>query len=548
MKAKSIGLSLALSLSLVLGAVAWGQASQGRAMSVKQSEQRQDWQHPMTGEQVTLWFDGQQTKVSRGQRTTLLPAPAFNEAENLAQIREMLKDQFRWDVMSVPRWRDQFVSGAANLTEAKKSFQAQGFPLKLWDDIDAFLKATGQRIPTDGPPALPESYAGNLMVSEDGTVTVTWYKEGKPVETVIRLSDPRWNDNLLIHPTPELQAKYENLYLTQPIGVSPPPADTPLREQASQVRQQGYLRLTSRVGGRLWLPASLEPHRAALEASEKPVLRLGASVGHLPQPWESKVGGVPYRLKGTPWPMSTEKRPRPLVFLAQVNLGQVNKGGQALPDFPREGLLQFFILNSEFMGADAMFGPDGSNSDLSGLEGNYRVLYIPQVTQDIAKLETGVPRPEYNPDEVARLKASGYPSLIGDTNLIWDLLPFDMVRSYPPPAVALNALADREPMSGADNLSNRLIKNLWQGQESGVDLASDLYDLSPGGHKLGGYPDFTQSDPRRNPAEWTLLLQLDSDPALKLMWGDVGTANFFIRPADLKKRDFSHVAYHWDCG
>jgi uncharacterized protein YwqG len=30
------------------------------------------------------------------------------------------------------------------------------------------------------------------------------------------------------------------------------------------------------------------------------------------------------------------------------------------------------------------------------------------------------------------------------------------------------------------------------------------------------------------------------------MWGDSGTGTFFIRRADLKKRDFSKVAYYWD--
>lgn len=552
MKSRRIGLVIAFGLSLGLGAFAWGQggaASQEEKVGVRQPEQRQDWQHPSSGEKVTLWFDGQQTKINRGQKTDILPPPAFNEAEEMARTREMLKEQFRWDVLSVPRWRNEFVSGAANLAEAKKAFQAQGFPLKLWDDIDAFLQATGRRVPTDGPPTMPENYAGGLTVAGDGTVMVTRYQAGKPVESVIHLNDPQWKDNLLIHPTPELQARYENLYLTQPVGVSPPSADTPFREQSSHLRRQGYLRLTSRQGGRLWLPAALEPHRAALEASEKPVLRLGANVGHQPQLWDSKVGGVPYRPKGAAWPMSTEKHPRPLVFLAQVNLGQVNKGGQALPDFPHEGLLQFFILNSEFMGADAMFGTDGGNSDLSGVEGNYRVLYIPHVIQDASKLETGVPKPEYNPDEVARLKASGYTSLIGDTSLIWDLLPFDNVKSFPPPAVALNYVADREPVSGADNLATTVLgKDLWKGAETGADPASELYDLSPGGHKVGGYPDFTQNDPRRNPKDWVLLFQLDSDPALNLMWGDVGTANFFIRPADLKKQDFSHVAYHWDSG
>lgn len=197
---------------------------------MKRPQQRQDWQQPSTGERVTLQFDGQHTSLGRAGKVEVLPQPAFNEAEELARTREMLKEHFRWDVMDVPRWRDQFVSGASSVAEARRAFQAQGFPLKLWDDIDAFLKATGQRVPKDGPTEMPEAYAGGFSLSGDGIITLHRYENGKPVESTLRLSDPQWKDNLLIHPTPELRARYENQYLTQQVSVDPPPADTPFRE------------------------------------------------------------------------------------------------------------------------------------------------------------------------------------------------------------------------------------------------------------------------------------------------------------------------------
>ena len=31
------------------------------------------------------------------------------------------------------------------------------------------------------------------------------------------------------------------------------------------------------------------------------------------------------------------------------------------------------------------------------------------------------------------------------------------------------------------------------------------------------------------------------------MWGDVGEAVFMIRADDLAARDFSRVAFYWDC-
>ena len=70
------------------------------------------------------------------------------------------------------------------------------------------------------------------------------------------------------------------------------------------------------------------------------------------------------------------------------------------------------------------------------------------------------------------------------------------------------------------------------------------------GSKLGGYPFFTQEDPRTYgdyPTFDTLLLQIDTDDELDIMWGDSGVANFFIALEDLKKRNFSKVLYNWDC-
>ncbi|MEJ9248411.1 DUF1963 domain-containing protein, partial [Bacillus thuringiensis] len=89
-------------------------------------------------------------------------------------------------------------------------------------------------------------------------------------------------------------------------------------------------------------------------------------------------------------------------------------------------------------------------------------------------------------------------------------------------------------------------------EENNTELG-ELYDdlCKDQGHKIGGYPFFTQTDPR----EWEekyqqhdiLLLQIDTDDSLNIMWGDSGVANFFIRKEDLLNLDFSNVIYNWDC-
>ena len=73
--------------------------------------------------------------------------------------------------------------------------------------------------------------------------------------------------------------------------------------------------------------------------------------------------------------------------------------------------------------------------------------------------------------------------------------------------------------------------------------------LSNWGHKLLGYPCFTQWDPRGddyNERYNTLLFQMDSEVP-DLLWGDCGVANFFINLDKLKNLDFTDVLYNWDC-
>ncbi|GAA5513288.1 hypothetical protein Dcar01_02021 [Deinococcus carri] len=470
---------------------------------------RHEWQHPVTGERITLTFAEGVTRLERGRGAAELPGPAFDE---VAALREAQEQVGQWDPFALRHLREMAKAGVFQENGRTLGVEDLGFPARLWEELAAFEHELERQ--------------GGLTVTHDE-------KSG----------------SLLWNPTPAMRERFRQLMAGR-VQVSAPPADTPFHQKSQELRQEGFLRLTSRnAGGSLWLPPVLEPYRPQLQASERPVVRLAAEPGREPRLWESKVGGVPYRPKGAAWPHARGEDTRPLVFLAQVNFAELNGDGQALPDFPSRGLLQFFILNDDFYGAEM-----ASSMKLDGAQKHYRVLYWPEVVEDEAALDTSVPRPEYDPQEVARLREGGFESLIDDSSLIWEELPYDWdaleeETAFPFRPRALAFLPDHEPVSGADGMASAVLGvNIWAEGVTGHDLASVLYNLSPGDHKLGGYPNFTQSDPRQPADDLILLFQLDSDERLGLMWGDVGTANFFIRPQDLKRRDFSKVAYHWDCG
>ncbi|MCY7330504.1 MAG: DUF1963 domain-containing protein, partial [Saprospiraceae bacterium] len=104
----------------------------------------------------------------------------------------------------------------------------------------------------------------------------------------------------------------------------------------------------------LTLPAALEPHRAAILATRQPFIRVLAQPARKLALWESKVGGLPYLPKGMIFPTALDGRE--LFFLAQINFAEM----PALPPFPREGMVQFYIQDDDLYGMDF---DNGENQD-----------------------------------------------------------------------------------------------------------------------------------------------------------------------------------------
>ena len=70
------------------------------------------------------------------------------------------------------------------------------------------------------------------------------------------------------------------------------------------------------------------------------------------------------------------------------------------------------------------------------------------------------------------------------------------------------------------------------------------------GHQLLGKPFGLQPwlfEERERVNNLILLLQLDQEPKLEMIWAEGGMIYFFIDPADLKRRDFSKAYYEFQC-
>ncbi|KRD74730.1 DUF1963 domain-containing protein [Lysobacter sp. Root983] len=263
------------------------------------------------------------------------------------------------------------------------------------------------------------------------------------------------------------------------------------------------------------LLASLRPR---LAASERPVRHIALTPMAQDQLKASKVGGRAYWAAGRDYPR--DPGGRPLVLLAQVDLAEARLDGA-----PQQGLLQFFISDSgDYYGAN-FDDPKHDGMDALRQARGFRVVHWPDASAPAVAPPArpgGEQRLPFEPDQPRRMRFIAERESLGSNDSGW-------------------------PAAIGESLDERVEAYVRAHPEQDSDALTDaLFErLSRSGHKFGGHPDFTQSDPREAGDRQVLLLQLDSDEVM--MWGDSGIANFFIDPDDLKRGEFGRVAYHWDC-
>ncbi len=255
---------------------------------------------------------------------------------------------------------------------------------------------------------------------------------------------------------------------------------------------------------------------------------------------DSKFGGLPYWDVQKEYPVN--KDGKMLMMIAQINLDSLNENGfNEEGKLPQSGMLQFFVLGED----DCLYGLDCDNQVS---QNGFRVVYHRQIDYSVSETDICAIGMPTSTDE----QLSDYSPIKGEAALDFS---FDTVV-HPDYGQFKELFIEMAHTYGWDIKQKNKDVILYYLIDSEIyEAIEEMTDSA--GHRLLGYPYFTQFDPRTDYADRyagydTLLFQIDTDDeeddsGFSVMWGDCGVANFFINGDDLEKQDFGKVLYNWDC-
>ena len=224
----------------------------------------------------------------------------------------------------------------------------------------------------------------------------------------------------------------------------------------------------------------------------------------------SYFGGEPRLPAGIAWP---EREGRPLTFLASIDLASIASVVE-LDWLPRTGRLLFFY---DIDGQPWGFDPKD--------RGGSRVLHTHDGGGSAASTSTALPRrfmsarriasyPSYEREEMSALHLTDEQSdaAIEISHAVYGTTPHHQMGGYPEPV-----------------------------QSDAMELECQL---ASGGLYVGdpsGYADIRAKALESGARDWRLLLQMDSDDDLGVMWGDAGIIYFWIRENDARAGRFDQA-------
>jgi uncharacterized protein YwqG len=271
-----------------------------------------------------------------------------------------------------------------------------------------------------------------------------------------------------------------------------------MEDSLSFAAREAFARLPRRV------QAAVKPCvRLKTTRVEDRALRLG----------QSRIGGEPDLPADFPWPRYEGLA---LSFIAQLDLADFVVFADVLP-LPSSGSLFFFYDSDQRAGG---YDPKHRGSAL--------VAYIPD---SVPLVRTRVP------DDVAQLGRFSLGAV--HASLDRTIGEFDPPLS-PEELEALNQfiIADLTVSSAPSHQLGGNPEAIQGPMEAECSLASN--GIYCGSAFLPGAEEVIRELERRA-SEWRLLLQVDTDDDLGMMWGDCGRLYYWIREEDLLQRAFERA-------
>lgn len=246
----------------------------------------------------------------------------------------------------------------------------------------------------------------------------------------------------------------------------------------------------------------------------------------------SKLGGLPDLPPTMDWPVW---KGQPLSFIGQFNMAEVVPFDSD-KSLPQTGFLYVFYEANE----QSVWGFD------PGDRGAWRILYFDGPASELARrtkppFETSgsVPKAQFNECPIEFSKGVSLP---GSVSSVVDTLKLTEQEheNYS------EFLEDVAELFG-DGPAYHHFLGYPQQIQGEMELECQLVSHGLYCGDASGYENSGRSQLEDGTKDWRLLLQVDSDEDVGMMWGDVGRIYFWIRHDDLKARNFENVWFVLQC-
>ena len=251
------------------------------------------------------------------------------------------------------------------------------------------------------------------------------------------------------------------------------------------------------------------------EKTEENELKLGVS----------KIGGSPDLPQNIDW--LKDKAGKTMSLIAQINLAEITDY-DIEHKLPKQGILYFFY--------DAETQPWGFDPQDKG---RFKVLFLKDQDLDLERKQI----PADLDQKMAYFKTAklSFETILNLPDLSSSVMDYTFENQQEEEHY-FNWIDDNE-----QGLINKLLghsNNMQDGMELECALMSNgIYCEDSKGYSQENIKKFS------NEAEkWTLLLQIDSNENLGMMWGDAGRLYFWIKEEDLKNENFDQVWCVLQCG